>query len=37
LDLPAFQTHGILRLLDEGRQKALAGIRRLDEFFAVCG
>jgi hypothetical protein len=33
LNLSAFQTHGILLLLDEGYQKARASIRRLDEFF----
>jgi hypothetical protein len=33
LNLLAFQMHGILLLLDEGRQKARASIRRLDEFF----
>jgi hypothetical protein len=34
LNLLAFQMHGVLLLLDEGYQKARAGIRRRDEFFA---
>jgi hypothetical protein len=34
LNLPAFQMHGVMPLLDEGYQKARAGIRRRDEFFA---
>jgi hypothetical protein len=34
LNLLAFQMHGVMLLLDEGYQKARAGIRRRDEFFA---
>jgi hypothetical protein len=34
LNLLAFQMHGVMLLLDEGCQKARAGIRRRDEFFA---
>jgi hypothetical protein len=34
LNLLAFQMHGVMLLLDAGYQKARAGIRRRDEFFA---
>jgi hypothetical protein len=34
LNLLAFQMHGVMLLLDAGYQKAWAGIRRRDKFFA---
>jgi hypothetical protein len=33
LNLPTFQMHGVMLLLDEGYQKARKGTRRRDEFF----